>query len=1044
MRKTRVIVCVLLAGTGGVIGDLPALAATHDLGTPPVDAVFCPADYDGDGLTDLAVKGSNGVWYIDVAACSWPGQAETACANFIDDDNDGLVNDGCPSVGTAEAVADVHACEPPYYTVTDDDDDSYVDDGCPTNRQCLGGDGFGGRWDFAYPGYGDTSAAPIPADYGSVAGPADGKADLAIKDTSGIWAIDYADNGFGTFDVYLTGYGFDDAVPWPADYDGDGRADLSVRSTDGTGAWFFDYSSDGFGKWNIPCGSGCPCTVQPGAGQPVLGYGGDLDTPAPGDFDGDGCADLSVKDQTGHWFFDLAFDGFHGWQAPCPGCSVPLSGYGDHTNKPIVANYDPGFDVKADLAVVTPDGHWAIDFAADGFGTWNTSPFYHSGWGDAGTKLAPGHYTSPTGNLDQAVKDPSGYLYIDKASNGYSHLDLIYSTTRHLDANHPRIDRTLVSTPTPVSSCGDGKCEAGESCVSCVVDCGCPSGCSCDSGGNYRENVVDPATLKIGVRYTANVHVLPGSTYQGPDAIKVNPDLHVPVSLNVENIGGQVISLSDAAVVYQHSRRFAFTCSQWGSFPLGFMFSTGVNSDYGIGVTCTSDHPGLYGTVTNKRTNRPIRGATVTAGGLPATTDSLGFWNLPSLTGGPYTVTISTPRFAPAVAVNVRVPSYPANQAGVQIDTPLEEAFNLPAGITYTTYIDYSRGRTIMHTVEIDVTKAPITLGKAGADPSCTPDANGCGGCWGGPGSDFRRLIDVATAQDAAVMINGIWWTLETSNYVQTGPNVCNHVPGPPFADTRSIGYLYMNGYVSPGVCENGVCRPSDVECSSGRYYAEPSPGRPAASPVVIQDEWQSPLFGVKGSGTQQRASIVMTDSNFLTSSDGWKRVASSQVPNCPSGFLCPIYDKASPDNQSDYDHAFQMGHVLLTNGGTPNSRVIARGIMARIGTAFPSEFAYARTTIGTNVDGTVAWLVVADGEGIDGGNGGTPNQMGEFYRDVLHATNAMIIDSGESTEMVLRGATGQRRVNTISSENHAADGFGPDEDYCPNERVFGYVKVGT
>ena len=78
----------------------------------------------------------------------------------------------------------------------------------------------------------------------------------AIKDTSGVWGIDYADNGFGFFDVYLTGYGFADAVPWPADYDGDGRADLSVRSTNGSGAWYFDYSSDGFGGWNIPWDAG--------------------------------------------------------------------------------------------------------------------------------------------------------------------------------------------------------------------------------------------------------------------------------------------------------------------------------------------------------------------------------------------------------------------------------------------------------------------------------------------------------------------------------------------------------------------------------------------------------------------------------------------------------------------------------------------------------------------------------------------------------------------------------------------------------------------
>jgi hypothetical protein len=55
-----------------------------------------------------------------------------------------------------------------------------------------------------------------------------------------------------------------------------------------------------------------------------------------------------------------------------------------------------------------------------------------------------------------------------------------------------------------------------------------------------------------------------------------------------------------------------------------------------------------------------------------------------------------------------------------------------------------------------------------------------------------------------------------------------------------------------------------------------------------------------------------------------------------------------------------------------------------------------------------------------------------------------MMIDSGESTEMILRGAGGPRRVNVVSSENHAADGWVPDGDYCPNSRVFAYVKAGS
>ena len=40
-----------------------------------------------------------------------------------------------------------------------------------------------------------TTGQPVPADYDG-----DGRADLSIKTSDGRWRIDYASNGFGTFD----------------------------------------------------------------------------------------------------------------------------------------------------------------------------------------------------------------------------------------------------------------------------------------------------------------------------------------------------------------------------------------------------------------------------------------------------------------------------------------------------------------------------------------------------------------------------------------------------------------------------------------------------------------------------------------------------------------------------------------------------------------------------------------------------------------------------------------------------------------------------
>ena len=252
---------------------------------------------------------------------------------------------------------------------------------------------------------------------------------------------------------------------------------------------------------------------------------------------------------------------------------MPLPHYGDHRFRPIVANYDPDHDDKADLAVHTPDGFWAIDFAADGYGTWNTFPFYAagSGYGSGDAQLVPGHYTSTSGNLDQAIKTRFGFWQIDRASTGYGSVDLTFSTgLLLLDKRYSYIDGMFVSRPGgPASS-------------------------------TFSETPVSPSQLKIGVRYTANVHVTPGPecivgvdddgdgfTNDGcppvgsgesqchdsidndsdgfvndacpvvgagestPDAasVRVNPDLRVPSALNVEDVGGHTLQNSSGAIV---------------------------------------------------------------------------------------------------------------------------------------------------------------------------------------------------------------------------------------------------------------------------------------------------------------------------------------------------------------------------------------------------------------------------------------------------------------------------------------------------------------
>ncbi|WP_199755787.1 FG-GAP repeat domain-containing protein, partial [Chroococcidiopsis cubana] len=92
-------------------------------------------------------------------------------------------------------------------------------------------------------GYGDTNYTAVPADYDG-----DAKADLSVRGNNGAWYIDYSGNGYGRWDASYNGYGDTNYTAVPSDYDGDKKADLSVWGKNGT--WYIDYSGNGYGSWD--------------------------------------------------------------------------------------------------------------------------------------------------------------------------------------------------------------------------------------------------------------------------------------------------------------------------------------------------------------------------------------------------------------------------------------------------------------------------------------------------------------------------------------------------------------------------------------------------------------------------------------------------------------------------------------------------------------------------------------------------------------------------------------------------------------------------
>lgn len=255
------------------------------------------------------------------------------------------------------------------------------------------------------------AADAAPADYDG-----DGQADLSFKTDEGAWFIDLSGKGLLSWDVVRTGYGDGRCAPVPADYDGDGAADLSVKCT--WGFWNIDHASSPLDGWNVSRG----------------GYGDGTCIPAPADYDGDGRTDFSVKCASGFWGIDYASSPQDGW-------NMTRQGYGDASCIPVPADYDG--DGRADLSVKCASGFWGIDHASSPQDGWNVT---RTGYGNASCIPVPADYDGD-GRADLSVKCGDGSWFIDYASSPQDGWNVIVGGYGG------------ASTPIPRDYNGDGKAD---------------------------------------------------------------------------------------------------------------------------------------------------------------------------------------------------------------------------------------------------------------------------------------------------------------------------------------------------------------------------------------------------------------------------------------------------------------------------------------------------------------------------------------------------------------------------------------------------------